>query len=63
MREAGAGFRDIAEWMRDTQERKMTFMAVKCTLTCRRCSASVDMKNYATLGLGGLAKKRSYVFT
>ena len=34
MREAGAGYRDIAEWMRDTQERKMTFMGVKCTPTC-----------------------------
>jgi len=34
MREAGAGYRDIAEWMRDTQECKLTFMAVKCTPTC-----------------------------
>jgi putative DNA-invertase from lambdoid prophage Rac len=34
MRLAGAGYRDIAEWMRATQERKMTFMGVKRTLTC-----------------------------
>jgi hypothetical protein len=34
MREAGAGYRDIAAWMRDTQERKMTFMGVKRTLIC-----------------------------
>jgi DNA invertase Pin-like site-specific DNA recombinase len=34
MREAGAGYRDIAEWMRATQERKMTFMGVKRTLIC-----------------------------
>jgi DNA invertase Pin-like site-specific DNA recombinase len=34
MRLAGAGYRDIAEWMRDTQERKMTFMGVKRTLIC-----------------------------
>ena len=34
MREAGAGYRDIAEWMRATQERKMTFMGVKRTLNC-----------------------------
>jgi DNA invertase Pin-like site-specific DNA recombinase len=33
MREAGAGYRDIAEWMRATQERKMTFMGVKRVLT------------------------------
>lgn len=32
MREAGAGYRDIAEWMARTQERKMTFMGVKRTL-------------------------------
>lgn len=34
MRLAGAGYRDIAEWMRATQERKMTFMGVKRTLIC-----------------------------
>lgn len=33
MREAGAGYRDIAEWMARTQERKMTFMGVKRTLS------------------------------
>jgi hypothetical protein len=33
MREAGAGYRDIAEWMSATQERKMTFMGVKRVLT------------------------------
>ncbi len=32
MRDAGAGYREIAEWMRDTQQRKMTFMGVKRTL-------------------------------
>jgi putative DNA-invertase from lambdoid prophage Rac len=32
MREAGAGYRDIAAWMCETQERKMTFMGVKRTL-------------------------------
>ncbi|NBS76234.1 MAG: hypothetical protein EBT28_02040 [Betaproteobacteria bacterium] len=32
MREAGAGYRDIAEWMSTTQERKMTFMGVRRTL-------------------------------
>ncbi|MFZ2738405.1 MAG: recombinase family protein [Burkholderiaceae bacterium] len=32
MREAGAGYREIAGWMRETQERKMTFMGVKRTL-------------------------------
>jgi DNA invertase Pin-like site-specific DNA recombinase len=32
MRDAGAGYRDIADWMASTQERKMTFMGVKRTL-------------------------------
>jgi DNA invertase Pin-like site-specific DNA recombinase len=32
MREAGAGYRDIAAWMAQTQDRKMTFMGVKRTL-------------------------------
>lgn len=32
MREAGVGYRQIAEWMAVTQERKMTFMGVKRTL-------------------------------
>ncbi len=33
MRDAGAGCREIAEWMGATQERKMTFMGVKRTLS------------------------------
>ncbi len=33
MREAGAGYREIADWMTLTQERKMTFMGVKIVLT------------------------------
>ncbi len=32
MRQTGASYRDIADWMRATQERKMTFMGVKRTL-------------------------------
>lgn len=32
MRERGIGYRDIAEWMATTQERKMTFMGVRRTL-------------------------------
>ncbi len=32
MREAGAGYRDIAAWMAETQDRKMTFMGVRRTL-------------------------------
>ena len=32
MREAGAGYRKIADWMALTQDRKMTFMGVKKTL-------------------------------
>jgi DNA invertase Pin-like site-specific DNA recombinase len=32
MRDAGAGYREIADWMAATQERKMTFMGVKRTL-------------------------------
>jgi putative DNA-invertase from lambdoid prophage Rac len=32
MREGGAGYRQIAEWMAATQDRKMTFMGVKRTL-------------------------------
>jgi DNA invertase Pin-like site-specific DNA recombinase len=32
MRDAGAGYRDIADWMASTQVRKMTFMGVKRTL-------------------------------
>jgi putative DNA-invertase from lambdoid prophage Rac len=32
MREAGAGYRDIAAWMAQTQEKKMSFMGVKRTL-------------------------------
>ena len=32
MREAGVGYRDIASWMAETQDRKMTFMGVKRTL-------------------------------
>lgn len=33
MREAGATYRQLANWMASTQERKMTFMGVKKTLT------------------------------
>lgn len=33
MREAGATYRQLADWMASTQERKMTFMGVKKTLT------------------------------
>lgn len=40
MRQAGAGYRDIAEWMRATQERKMTFMGVKRTLICADAACS-----------------------
>ena len=32
MREAGRGYRDIADWMASTQDREMTFMGVKRTL-------------------------------
>jgi DNA invertase Pin-like site-specific DNA recombinase len=32
MRERGIGYRDIAEWMAETQDRKMTFMGVRRTL-------------------------------
>lgn len=32
MREKGSGYRDIAAWMAETQDRKMTFMGVKRTL-------------------------------
>ena len=32
MREKGIAYRDIADWMSDTQDRKMTFMGVKRTL-------------------------------
>ena len=32
MREAGATYRQLADWMASTQERKMTFMGVKQTL-------------------------------
>ena len=32
MREQGIGYRNIAEWMANTQERRMTFMGVKRTL-------------------------------
>jgi len=32
MREAGSTYRQIADWMTSTQERKMTFMGVKRTL-------------------------------
>ena len=32
MREKGSGYRDIASWMAETQDRKMTFMGVKRTL-------------------------------
>ena len=32
MREAGAGYRDIAEWMKNTHERGLSFMGVKRVL-------------------------------
>ena len=32
MQEQGIGYRNIAEWMANTQERRMTFMGVKRTL-------------------------------
>lgn len=32
MRDAGAGYRDIAEWMTQTQDRKMSFMGIKRVL-------------------------------
>jgi hypothetical protein len=32
MRKAGATYRGIADWMAQTQERKMSFMGVKRTL-------------------------------
>ena len=32
MRERGIDYRDIADWMSQTQERKMTFMGVRRTL-------------------------------
>ena len=32
LREAGATYRQLAQWMSTTQERKMTFMGVKRTL-------------------------------
>lgn len=33
MRDAGAGYRQIADWMITTQDRKMTFMGVKRVLS------------------------------
>ena len=33
MRESGATYRQLADWMASTQERKMTFMGVKKTLS------------------------------
>jgi putative DNA-invertase from lambdoid prophage Rac len=33
MREAGAGYREIAEWMKNTHERGLSFMGVKRVLT------------------------------
>jgi hypothetical protein len=32
MREAGAGYREIAEWMKNTHERGLSFMGVKRVL-------------------------------
>jgi hypothetical protein len=40
MRQTGAGYRGIADWMRATQERKMTFMGVKRTLICADAACS-----------------------
>ena len=39
MRAEGAGYRDIAAWMAETQERKMTFMGVKRTLKSAQLQA------------------------
>lgn len=39
MREAGVGYRDIASWMAETQDRKMTFMGVKRTLASAQLQA------------------------
>ena len=43
-RERGIGYRDIAEWMAETQGRKMTFMWVRRTI---RESICVDCAKFA----------------
>ena len=63
MREAGAGYRDIAEWMRATQERKMTFMGVKRTLICADASCPWPWKTTKVWCLVVCQRKRGYVFT
>lgn len=39
MRAEGVGYRDIASWMAETQDRKMTFMGVKRTLASAQLQA------------------------
>ena len=39
MRAEGVGYRDIASWMAETQDRKMTFMGVKRTLVSAQLQA------------------------
>lgn len=39
MRAEGVGYRDIASWMAETQDRKMTFMGVKRTLALAQLQA------------------------
>jgi hypothetical protein len=36
MREAGAGYRQIAEWMKNTHDRSLSFMGVKRVLARKR---------------------------
>lgn len=38
MREAGAGYRQIAEWMKNTHDRTLTIMGVKRVLSQSLCS-------------------------
>jgi putative DNA-invertase from lambdoid prophage Rac len=45
MREAGAGYRDIAAWMTLTQQRKMSFMGVRRTI---RESICMDYAKFVT---------------
>ena len=42
MREAGSTYRQIADWMTSTQERKMTFMGVKRTLLMCHSTVSIS---------------------
>ena len=41
MREGGSTYRQIADWMTSTQERKMTFMGVKRTLSVSHSTVSI----------------------